>query len=204
VQFLELVDPGDRTPAVADFHQVYDRHHGRVPGGGLGASDHVIGVDLYMSAGDETAFGGRASDVKGNDVRFSDDLPQGCGSPHTACRARFDHGDWNLPGIVHRVDPAVGLHDVEAPLHPLFGQGPAEPVEIVPGNRLYIGRKHGGVRSLVLPPFTGYLTGRHCRDLGPEFLYLPQRLFFMLRVCIRVEETDCNRFDAVGLEVVEN
>jgi hypothetical protein len=152
VQLAEVVDPGDAAPAVADLHQVDDRHHDRVAGGPPVSLDPVVGHDPHAATLDQRALRGRAADVEREDVRIPDQPSELRGAPEAARRAALDHGDRDALDMVERVDAAVRLHDVRLAAEAVPRETLVQPAQVPLGDGLHVGRQHCGAAALVLPP----------------------------------------------------
>ena len=158
-QLAEVVDPGDGAAAVADLHQIDHRHHDRIAGRGTAPPDPVVGLDAHARVLDQRALGGGAADIEREHVGLADQPAQLGRAPDARGGPRFHHGDRDARDRIHRIDAAVGLHDVEPAAKVPFRQAGIEALQIALRHRLHVGREHGGAGALVFPPLAGDLVG---------------------------------------------
>ncbi len=200
MQLTEIIDPGDRSAAIADLDQIDHRHHDRVAGGLTVALDPVIGLDRDLIVFDQRAFGGGAADVERQDVRLADDPAKLGRAPEAGGRAAFDHGDRNGLDGIEGIDAAIRLHDEKLAGIALAGQAAFELLEITLGLGLNIGREDGGVGALIFAPLAGDLVRCDHRYLGPARLDFGLQADFVVRVGIGVQQADGDRLYALGAE----
>ena len=204
MQLAVIVDPGDRAAAIADLDQIDDRHHDRIARRCPVALDPVVGHDLDPAVLDQRAFRRRAANVEREHVGLADQLSEFGRAPEARCGSGFDHGDRNARDRLQRIDAAIGLHDVGASGKALRSQALIEPAQIALGDGLHIGRQDGRVGALIFAPFAGDLVRGDGRRLRPEPAHRVERGLFMRRIGVGVQETDGDRLDALGLEVIED
>ena len=89
-------------------------------------------------------------------------------------------------------------------MKPRLAHAVGEARQVPLGDRLDVGREHGGARALVLAPLAGDLVRRDDRDLRPQLAHALEHRLLVARVGVGVEQADRDRLDALGLEVVDD
>ena len=139
VQLGVLIHPSNAAAAVADLHDVHNGRHDRIASRKPTALDHVLAGDFHPVVIDEGALRRGAADVEGDDVRFANQLAQGCRTENAARRPGLDHGDRRGLGRCRRVYPAIGLHDVEGATESSRRQLALHAAEVLAGDGLNVG-----------------------------------------------------------------
>src|ERR1700722_4015617 len=204
MQLVEIVDPRDAAPAVADFHEVDYRHHDRVAGREAAPLDPIVRHDLDLAVFDQAAFRGRTADVEREYVGHADEAPELRGSPEPARGSRLHHGDGYGAGALERVDAAVRLHDIQLPFETPRSKPVRETFQVTLGDRLYVSGEYRRVGALVLTPFARDLVRGYDRNFGPQIPNSRQHTQLVVGIRIRVQQAHGDRLDFLTTKVLDD
>src|SRR5690606_3718091 len=116
------VDPGDRATTRANLDDVHHRRLDRVARSAVVPLDAVLGRDLVVAVFDQRALGSGATDVHGDQVRFTDELAKRGRANDATYRPRFDQMNRLLCHKVEIGRATIRLHDVKRSTDPLVPQ----------------------------------------------------------------------------------